>query len=65
MYIIFTEENNRAGIRTHTDIKRPALFGHYRFFIPNRSSLTEKDKKMKQNDAKNGISMVQNGPVIS
>jgi hypothetical protein len=48
-----------------TDTHDRPCSGIIAFLIPNRSSLAEKDKKMKQNDAKKGISMVQNWSVIS
>jgi hypothetical protein len=52
---MFTKENNRAGIGRQNDIKRPALFGHYRCFDTEPVIINKKRQKMKQNDAKMGF----------
>jgi hypothetical protein len=46
---VFTKENNRASIGTQTDIKRPALFGHYRFFDTEPVMI---NPKRQENEAK-------------
>jgi hypothetical protein len=49
MYIIFTKENDQAGIGAQTDIKRPAFFGHYRSFY---TKLVLINLKRQDNEAK-------------
>jgi hypothetical protein len=46
---MFTKENIRAGIGTQTDIKRPALFGHCRFFDTEPVII---NRKRQENEAK-------------